>query len=520
MKRAIRSAGMGVDHRPVGDRLIDTATAENMANNESPALSRSPFGLSLPLIIGLLTYVWLLSKPARMLVDPDTYWHIAVGRWIIAHGTVPRHGIFSGTMAEMPWVAHEWLAEILFGGIYDHFGWAGVVGATSLSVATALALLLRALLRDLEPTHALIATLLAISLALTHLLARPHILILPILVLWTSGLLAARDAERIPSLRLVLLMTLWANLHGSYMLGLGLAALLGGEAILAAPDRRVRLHALRGWALFGALASGAALVTPFGIDGVLLPVKLINLGSLAELKEWSSPDFQYFQPLEVWILCVLFGAFSLGWRLPPIRVGIVLLLLHMALQHLRYGELLGLMAPLLLAPPLQLQLAPLAARRSAVPSIDHAMAAMAKPATVPGIALAGALLLVVSDVMLPGRIARESDAITPAAALAAVKAHRVEGPVFNDYGFGGYLIFSGIKPFIDGRTELYGDAFIKRCFDAASMRSDRLPQLLTEYGITWTLLPPTTPAVLLLDRLPGWRRLYADGIAVVHIHED
>ena len=95
----------------------------------------------------------------------------------------------------------------------------------------------------------------------------------------------------------------------------------------------------------------------------------------------------------------------------------------------------------------------------------------------------------------------------------------VEGPVFNDYAFGGYLIFAGIKPFIDGRY-FYGDAFIKRYFDAAFVLSDELPRLLAEYHIAWTLLGAKTPAVVLLDHLPGWRRLYADDIAAVHVRTD
>jgi hypothetical protein len=51
-------------------------------------------------------------------------------------------------------------------------------------------------------------------------------------------------------------------------------------------------------------------------------------------------------------------------------------------------------------------------------------------------------------------------------------------------------------------------------------KDGQLPQLLAQYGITWTLLRPSRPAVALLDHLPGWRRLYADDIAVVHLRED
>src|SRR5262249_4186251 len=161
----------------------------------------------------------------------------------------------------------------------------------------------------------------------------------------------------VPPPWLALLMALWANLHGSYILGLGLFALLAGEAVLISKDWRSRVGVMRGWGLFGVLSISAALVTPLGGDGLVLPFKLIGMDySLSVLAEWQSPNFQQFQPLELWLDVLLFAAFSLGWRLPPIRVGIVLVLLHMALEHARHAELLGFVAPLLLAPALGPQL--------------------------------------------------------------------------------------------------------------------------------------------------------------------
>jgi hypothetical protein len=190
----------------------------------------------------------------------------------------------------------------------------------------------------------------------------------------------------------------------------------------------------------------------------------------------------------------------------------------MALQHVRYSELLGLVSPLLLAQALAPQLEARLGRRASL-SLDRRMDELARPANALGIVLAGAMLLAVSAVTLRGGLARESDAVTPLAALAAVQAHHIEGPVFNDYSFGGYLIFSGIKPFIDGRY-FYGDAFIKHDYEATFVLNDGLPQLLAEYGIAWTLLSPRSPSIVLLDHLPGWRRLYADDIAVVHVPEN
>jgi hypothetical protein len=241
--------------------------------------------------------------------------------------------------------------------------------------------------------------------------------------------------------------------------------------------------------------------------------------ALSVLEEWRSPNFQLMQPLEVWIISVLFAALSLGWRLPLTRVVIVLLLVHMALQHARHAELLGFVAPLLLAPALGRQLDSRVESSSGL-WLDRFLARLARPASLAGVAFTGLALAALTMLPLRGNPAQVLDAIVPKAALGAVKAHDVKGPVFNAYRFGDYLIFSGIAPFIDGRAELYGDAFIARYSEAIMGLSDQLPLILGEYGITWTLLEPNSTAATILDYLPGWRRLYADKVAVVHVRED
>jgi hypothetical protein len=483
------------------------------------ALGRSPYGLSLPLIFGLSLYALIAGHGGAVLHDPDTDLHIAVGRWIIAHRAVPQHGIFSGTMAQAPWVAHEWLGEVLLAWLFDTFGWAGLVAVTAFCAAAAVAMLLRQLLRSFLPVHAMIATALAVTMVIPHVLARPHVFTLPILVAWVGGLVRARSEDRAPTAWLAGLMALWANLHGGYLFGLGLAGLLAAEAVLLAPDRRIRRRAAGGWAFFGVLAVGAALLTPYGVAGLLLPFRLTGMSfAMGQLVEWRSPDFQSFEPLELWLAVVLFAGFVRGWRLPPTRLLMLLLLLHMALQHRRHGELVGLVAPLLLAPALAPQLRPSPAGRSAGP-VDRTLAELAKPASLRGAALAGAVLAGVSAAVLHGAAVRP-DAAMPKAALTAVEAAHVTGPVLNDYGFGGYLIYEGIPPFIDGRAELYGDEFIKRYVQAMLVDSDELPKLLDQNGISWTLIAPERPAALLLDHLPGWRRLYADDVAVVHVRTD
>ena len=137
----------------------------------------------------------------------------------------------------------------------------------------------------------------------------------------------------------------------------------------------------------------------------------------------------------------------------------------------------------------------------------------------PAVAMA---LLIALAIGLPGLlrpIERSDDAVTPAAALAAAAAVKLQGPVFNSEGFGGYLIFREIPAFIDGRAELYGNAFLTRYLAAESGDEGALAALLDRYGITWTLLMPRQGAVRCLDKLPGWRRIYSDDRAVIHIRE-
>jgi hypothetical protein len=112
--------------------------------------------------------------------------------------------------------------------------------------------------------------------------------------------------------------------------------------------------------------------------------------------------------------------------------------------------------------------------------------------------------------------AHENPAIAPAPALAAARQAGLTGPVFNDYDFGGYLIFEGVPVFVDGRIDLYGDDFMRAYAAALDHEGDALSPLLERHHVAWTLLKPDEAAVAALDRDPGWERVYADASAVVH----
>jgi hypothetical protein len=474
--------------------------------------------LSWPLVVAVLALARPLSNRLALLNDPDTYLHIAAGRWILAHGALPSQDPFSYAVAGATWVPHEWLAELVLAVAYDALGWPAVALLATLCFAAALALLTRRLLTHFEPFSALILVSASGVLLLPHLLARPHVLAFPLVVAWSAGLISARDRDRAPPLWLLPIMTLWVNLHGGFMFGLALAGFFGAEAVAAAGTWSGRRAAMRQWGGFVALALLAALCTPNGLDGLLLPFRVAGMAVLQQrFTEWMSPNFQRFDPLELWLLGAIALGFALRLKLPPMRLLLLLGLFHMALQHTRHSDLVALVAPLAVARSLG---PPLAAWINATPpsALGRWFAQLARPAGTSGVLFAIGLVAAISVAAVLRPLSRPDAPETPGAALAAATRLDLSGPVLNSEPFGGYLIFSGVPTFIDGRIELYGDAFLDRYLSAEQGNEAVLTGLLAEYHIAWTMLQPQQRAVEVLDHLPGWQRVYGDEYTVIHAH--
>lgn len=476
-------------------------------------------GLSWPLIFGVFTYLGFLASGNMLLGDGDTYLHVAAGRWILDHGAIPFQDPFSHTMRGAPWSAHEWLAEVVLALAYQSFSWAGVIALTAASFAGTIALLTRFLLKNFEPVHTLMFVALAVMMTAPHMLARPHVLAMPLLIIWTAHMVRASEQGRAPSFWLLPVMTLWANLHGGFTLGLALALFFAIEGSINARQKNETLVAVKSWTLFVGLALTSALLTPHGIKGILFTVHMLSVSyGLDIIGEWQSPNFHTFQPLEVWLLLGLAVTLHQGLRLPVMRLVLLLGLLHLALKHVRHIELLGLLMPLFLATPLARQWRERASAGHQLLKVDLFFQTLAAPARYRTVVLTMAGLTLITLLFSQHNTPLPKEEITPSSALQAVRQANLTGPVLNEYSFGGYLVYAGIPPFIDGRADMYGDDFLSEYTGAVYLKKpDSLPKLLNKYGIEWTLMPPTSPTVALLDHLPEWHRLYADKIAVVHV---
>jgi hypothetical protein len=428
--------------------------------------------------------------------DGDTSWHLAAGKLILENWSVPDSDPFSYTFKGQPWVAHEWLAEVLMAAAYAVGSWSGLALLFGAAMGTLLLIMGLELRRWLALRHMVIVLVPVLLVLVPFTLARPHVLAWPLLAGWTILLLRAREAGRAPPLPWALLMIAWANLHGSFVMGLVLTAAFALEALVHEEDRR---GAFARWSLFGAASAVCALLTPHGIHGFLFPLQVSAMKSLPLIYEWRRTD-----PAEDWFFVAALAAMLLLLlvrrpRMSPVRMALLAGLVYLSIAHLRHQAVIAILAPLLLAGPLAGE------ERDQKPKLGRVGA------------LFGVGMLLLAAIRLPLPFERKDSQSQPGAAIERLPAELKGQRVLNTYGFGGPLIMAGIAPFIDGRADMYGDDFKFEHQRIVDGDRGAFARAAGKWGISWTILAPDEELVAVLDRTPSWKRIYADRWAVVHV---
>jgi len=431
--------------------------------------------------IGLAAATFVLAS-GYATGDPDTYWHLASGQWMLDHRELLRTDIFSSTVPGKPYALGEWLGEIALTLVFNAGGWTALVAFRALLAAVASFFLGRVSRAMGAPVvAALVVVVWTIALAKTRWTDRPAIFGLVLFVVVLDLLFHARAGSRRALFALPPLVLLWANLHGSYPLGIGLVLAFSLEAVLVRRADAPRFLA----ALVACIVLSFLDPDTLGIGGAashaFTPPRFIS--------EEAPPDVLTPAGLifAAYVLASLGFALVVGGILLEALLVIPLLWLGLSAQR-QLGFFVFAATPFLAAAVAQILFRRRRAFRPWPP------------------AAAGALAVVLSVVAIASVVTVPSipdETGYPTGALAAVRSG--SGTLLNEYDWGGYLIYRAPerKVFVDGRLFLYLPHVLADWDNAVQLRPD-WREILRRYDIAEILLRPSRPLVVAL-REEGWR---------------
>ena len=458
--------------------------------------------------IVLFSMIFVLAVRQSVSIDPDLWWHLKAGQQIIDTRSIPHTDDYSFTKQGSEWVAHEWLSEVIMDAIYRVTGLTGLVTIFSLIIVIALWLTYRRC--DGRPYAASIAIVLAAAASSPLFGVRPQMLTLLLASIYIA-ILERLDRPRI--WWLVPLMLLWVNVHAGFALGLALIGLYIARAVL---DRE--WNQIRPLVIALLLCTAVVPLNPNGFRMFSYPYETLTSPSMAAfIQEWASPDFHKttYLPLAILLLST-FAAMALSPKRP--RRGEIFLVLIAALGALRSVRHIPIFS-LFAAPVLARHLWAIAKDRGWDKLLTGAEA---RPTGLK--LLINIILLLAPLVLAVTRVwdfaSHQRKYVTlrnPVAAVEFLKSQHLPGPIYNRYGWGGYLIYQlypEYRVYIDGRADVYGDAFFTeamKVYDGVGNWKEPLDR----YGIQTVIIDTNVALSTALRNDNEWSNVYEDDQAVI-----
>jgi len=390
----------------------------------------------------------------------DIWWHLRAGQYIVETRSVPKTDIFSYTAADREWINPSWLADVFLIALHNLGGINLLLLVKASLVAATMLVVYRVMLSSGADWRVALATLLLAALA-----ARFRFILRPDTA---SGFFAAvflwvlerheRKGGRLVYL-LPVLSLLWANIHAGFLTGLILLAIflftaVGARGTLAAAMSDSRARQLLGVTVAATLA---ALVNPFGYKVFLYPLRLVSVPTLMmAVSEWRPIEFSAFftgfwimfaLTFLVLILRLMAGGFDRRGTLMALVFG------SMAISAQRHVFLFALM----LGPTLAVHATSLLRRVGLLERLDTRWARAV------GVAAGAAVLGFIAWKSCYASVRYQfglgvREGQYPEKAIQFMETNRLEGNLFNDYNWGGYLIWRTWpkrKVFMDGRCDMY-----------------------------------------------------------------
>lgn len=484
--------------------------------------------MSIRRLFSLLFLVALFTMSVRELADPDLWWHLKTGEWVWEQG-IPKTDPFSFTKFGTPWVAHEWLSDAVMWGIYQAGGLVGLSLTFAAMIAATFWLLARSCVG--QPYLAAFITLLAAVTSAPTWEARPQMFNTLFLALFVY-LIERYRAGTIKGNKLfwlIPLTALWANLHSGYLLGV---VVLGGYAVGETgqylirqrwpganfmPGLTHRLDVRWLWLLTGGSFMAAAL-NPNGVRLWIYPFETLRSPAMQQyIVEWQSPDFHLW---DFRIFAVMLGVGVLAWVWSGTRPHMAELILFAGgaaagLTSARNIPLFAVVATPIIVRHLLTAFQgqsfyPILTGTAPDPTVSRFLQRMNW--------LILFLAILAASVWVGrrlGNIQPTVEQLFPVAAVDYLEANGLaEQRIFNDYSFGGYLIWRGIPVFADGRADVYGDEFLFYYLQTYAVRPN-WQEPLEDWDVEVVLMSQGSPLATLLAVNPAWELVYQDAVAQI-----
>jgi len=475
-------------------------------------------------ILYLITLILFGVMICRLcLCQQDICYLLALGRWIIDHGSLPLTDPFSWTYAlypnGCPFVVHQWLTDILFFVVEKALKPTALVMITAIALSFSNVILPLKILGNFRIRVGECLSLLVLSMlsAESHLQVRPEIFSYVFFALYFFILIKADQNGNLSKKNLTILflgMVLWCNLHSGFLAGLMAVSFWLSLSII---DQAFFGKQKFGYSYFSSLPLCfiATLINPSGYK-LWLYLPSLYLSPISHyVSEWRhfDPYFLYYEPFyPLLILMVIFVVLTYKTLqmgklkdsgLKPILLGLVAIFIGLSVSRFMNTAafcLIIAIAMLLNSFEREKQ--------------NNRLLSFAIPSTI----IVIATIIIVTDKLIPAKIADNCAEFTaPAEGVNFLKNHPQEGRLLNDAQYGDFLQWS-LQPcpklFIDSRFDLYDPNMIDRYFKLLECASGWQKSLQT-FEIDWVFLPPYFPLVTALHKNGNWQVLYSDYTVVV-----
>jgi hypothetical protein len=465
--------------------------------------------------------------PQMMNVDGDLGRHLALGNYIVETRTIPTNDVFSFTKLGEPLTPHEWLADVLFSLAHKAAGLDGVVWLTALIIGVSYWLVYKhSVSLGNMSVLALLGGILGAGAGSLHWLTRPHIFTILFTAIWVIELEKVRIGLKRSWIIFPVLMLVWTNLHGAFIVGLVIwATVLLGELF----EKGKEWDQIRTLIWIGPSSLLASLINPDGLGIWKTGIGFLgNQYLVSHTAEYLPPDFQSpaFWPflllisLSVLILGLYKGRmryahiFLLGsWtamalysarNIPLYIVVTIPLLCDLGARIIKDGRDIGI-AKRFLSFQEKLSLTEMDIRGGVISIII----------------VLGSILLLINGAQLDFQNEGNtfSEEIFPVQAVDWMENNEVRGNGFNHFPWGGYLLYR-LWPdqlvFIDGQTDFYGEELTRKYEEVITMKPG-WQQILEEYDIQWVLVPSYSRLAKYYIDQDGWENTFSDQTAKLFI---